>query len=66
MHVVKKWEKMATKFTDVTVVKEQLSTDFSQEVDICFGFIQPGHGAKGKQMKPKTFHPYSSRKEILL
>ena len=48
---MKKWEKILSKFVDVTTMKEQLHTDFSefiQEADFCFGFIQPGHGIKGK------------------
>ena len=74
--LIKDWESVSVKFSDVYVMKNQLSVDFAeyiQETEFTFGYIQPGHGAKGKQKSLEErddlttmYELYSKRKQIVL
>ena len=73
--VVKKWDK-ESKFSDVSIMKNQLSTDFAEfikDAQFSFGYIQPGHGAKGRQQPLEVnedlstmYSVHSGKKQIIL
>ena len=61
-----------TKLKNVAAMKGQLSTDseeFIQQAEFSFGYIQPGHGARGKQKSlsesEDLIHVYSIQEIIL-
>ena len=48
---LKKWETPIEKFSDLEAIKVGLSVDFNNYIRDCdfnFGYIQPGHGSKGR------------------
>ena len=48
---LKKWETQIEKFSDLEAIKVGLSVDFNNYIRDCdfkFGYIQPGHGSKGR------------------
>lgn len=73
--VVKRWDNEST-FGDVSVMKNHLSTDFAefiQDAQFSFGYIQPGHGSKGRQQSLEVsedlstmYSVYSGKKQIIL
>ena len=75
-YLVKKWD-ISTRFSSYIEIRDQLALDFAallQEGDeFHFGYIQRGHGVKGKQFSItddqdvcSMYSEYQGRKEIIL
>ena len=77
---LRKWDKPlkdgVSKFSNLQDLKAALATDFSEfikEDDFGFGFIQPGHGSKGRQISlngdndiENMYSTYKGKKQIIL
>ena len=72
---MKEWS-VKTKFSDSDVMRTQLGKDFNeffQDGDFNYGYIIPGHGAKGRQQPinnsndlKSMYDMYEKRKQIIV
>lgn len=72
---LKRWGREG-KFEDLEAIKISLGEDFNdfiQDCDFKFGYIQPGHGSKGRQValdEPKDieamYQAYRGKKQVIL
>jgi len=74
--VIKKWDNN-TRFSNVSDLKDQLASDFAtllqDGADFLFGYIQRGHGMRGKQFSitedddiRNMYDEYQGRREIIM
>ena len=75
-YVIKKWD-INARFSNVSDLKDQLASDFAtlleDGADFLFGYIQRGHGMRGKQFSitedddiQSMYDEYQGRREIIM